>query len=469
MITNGFDMATILPAFLGRIGWRQPSLAGSPMLDGDNSYSSPRYFTGEDKTYVVGAAGAPVAETSEFQDSSLDGFTYTFERRSIGTLVNGTEWDYVNGGGFKLLKANDVFKQGETLVLHITSEPGVTVPTDPPVSGRVYQDFHPMVSLQRIKEAQEDPAITDAQFNTLLRAMDQQVLTRVLMAIFNRPQLIEHALIHERSYYLLKRIIPNGGNFCGYRIKIGQGNFSAIIDNVSLLFDSVKTFNLYLFNDLIQAPLMTKSVTTVANGQTIVKLDWNITGIEASQLGGIFYLGYFQDDLGTTKAIDEDFSWMHPTKVFSAFPFQSQKVGALDFKRNQMGATYRTYGLNIEMSSYHNFDRVLSQNAGLFDEARGLAMAIEVVEMIKNSPRTSGPERISNEQAQQLGLDVNLAFPTQDFPFMSGLKAQLQRELKRLNDTFFPKPKARTVGVVPQCNQYYQGVPLSEFPPREWS
>lgn len=71
-----------------------------------------------DRIMVVGNTGDPVAGTTEFDDASLDGFTYSIERRGIGTIIPDDEWEYVTGGGFKLITTGDVFNPGETFILH---------------------------------------------------------------------------------------------------------------------------------------------------------------------------------------------------------------------------------------------------------------------------------------------------------------------------------------------------------------
>lgn len=374
-ITNGYNIQKVMTVMQGRIGWKQPTLSGMPVISGQNQSST---------------------------------------------------------------------------------------------SGRYYADFHTSCTIQKIYAAQEDKDISTADFNALLYGMDQSVIMRSLNAIFNRPQLIEHGLVYERMSNIRAVPVPNQGNFCGYRIKVSSGDYSVMINTLALYFNGVSTFNIYLFNDLTAAPLKTQSVTTVANSQTVVNLDWIISYISDNK-GGLFYIGYFQNDLGSVQAIDEQLNMWDASKIFGAWPFQSLQIGSLDFNRINPSVVFRTYGLNMEMSSYRDFTQTITQNAHLFDEARGLCMAIQVLELIKNSSRTNSTERQANEMSK-IEYDVNLAFPTKEYPFMAGLKSQLAREFQRINQGFFPKAEAQ-IFPVGGFDDYgyleYDSFDITNLPPRE--
>jgi hypothetical protein len=319
-------------------------------------------------------------------------------------------------------------------------------------SGRYYNDgsFHPTCTIERIKSVQENASISDSDFNALLIQLDKAATTRCLNAVFNRPQLVEHSLLYERASNVRNVVIPNSGNFCGYRIKVSKGDWAVQLDSVSLYFDRVATFKLYLFNDLIASPVAEKEVTTQANSQVIVDLNWAVNYASAANSGGLFYIGYFQDDLGEARALDEQLNIWETTKIFGAYPFQSpRKTGALDFNRTNPSVVFKTYGLNLELSSYRDYTRSIVQNAHLFDNARGLLMAIRVMEEIKYSTRTNATERQSKEAIDQadLNLDLNLAMPTENLPFVAGLKAQLTQELGRISRNFFPKAQASSVSI----------------------
>lgn len=379
MITNGFNTERVLAALKGRIGWIQPTVAGSPVLSEANKAST---------------------------------------------------------------------------------------------SGRFFDEGHPTVRANRLKDVQEDKDLSDSAFNALLVKTDETVIMRCLNAVLNKTQLIETGLLYERTSNLRNVVIPNQGNFCGYRIKVAKGDYAVQVNNISLFFNAAKTFNIYLFNDLIKAPIQTKSVTTVANSQTVVSLDWVLNYNGLSNKGGMFYIGYFQEDLGDdANGIDEQLNQWVPSKIYGAWPFQSPKIaGELNFNRINPSVVFRSYGLNLELSAYRDYTQTIVQNAHLFDEARILCMAIQVIEQIKNSTRSNDTERVAGENMDSLEYDLNLAFPTQERPFMAGLKAQLVREFKRVNETFWKKQQPMSVPAGTPANSLmyqYDTFDIRNLPPRE--
>lgn len=375
-LSNGFNIAKIMGALQGRLGWSQPTLAGMPVISGQNQLAS---------------------------------------------------------------------------------------------SSRYYEDFHTSCTIQKLYTSQDDKDISDAGFNALLQRYDRKVIMRCLNAVFNRPQKIEHGLVYERTSNVRNVPVPNQGNFCGYRIKVSNGNYAVMINTLAMFFNGVATFNIYLFNDLKKAPLMSQSVTTVANDQTIIPLNWILKYIDDNK-GGLFYIGYFQDDLGLVLAVDEQLNMWADSKIYGAWPFQSPKVaGSLDFNRINPSVVFRTYGLNMEVSSYRDYTEMIVQNAHLFDEARGLCMAIQVLEQIRNSARTNSTNRQANEMIK-LDYDLDLAFPTKEKPFMAGLRAQLVREFERINMNFFPAPKPTNVSIAGNYDQdefAYDTFDIKNLPPRE--
>lgn len=345
-------------------------------------------------------------------------------------------------------------------------------------SGRFYEDFHEGVRLRLLMTAQEDRNIDAAGFNALLQKWDKAAIMRCLNAVFCRPALIEHLLNYERVSNLREIVIPNEGNFCGYRIKVAAGNYAVMINSVGLMFDGVATFNLYLYNDLVRAPLKTLSITTQAFTQVVIPTDWLMHYIgDTTHKGGLFYVGYFQNDLPPgVHALDEQLNLWAASKVFGAWPFQSGQVtGQLDFNRVNPSVVFRSYGLSMELSSYKDYTETIIRNATLFDEVRGLTMAIKVLEQIRWSYRTNADQRNALEaqmgdMAKSINQDVNVADPSDEQPFVAGLKLQAKRALQQLYCTFFPKQKALSVEVGPAYDREafaYDTFDIMNLPPRE--
>ena len=346
--------------------------------------------------------------------------------------------------------------------------PTLTVANQKSKSGRYYNDFHEAVTIKNISDTQENNEQTNDEFNTLLATLDRKVSLRALNGIFNQPCLIEHMLAYNRTYNRVKIIVPNGGNFVGYRVNVAAGDFAAVFNSISLYFNGVATFNLYLFNDLIKLPIRTKSVTTVQDSQTKVQLGWTVNYNDYQYSGGVYFIGYMQNDLGSVQAIDEQLNLWTNSCVFGGLPFQSKSIGNNDFDRNQPSPNFRSYGLNIEMSAYRDFTRVITQNIHIFDEARGLLMAISIIEQFKNTTRTNTSEKQITDMIDKWSYDVNGMLPNDGQPYVAGLKDQLKRAFKTIAETFNPKEKAISVPASGNGNYIeYLGFNLNNLPRRQ--
>jgi len=97
---------------------------------------------------------------------------------------------------------------------------------------------------------------------------------------------------------------PNTGLFVGVRILPAKAfDVSVQIDNVALKFNGNVTFNMYLFHDSQPSiPLATIPVTASANVQTVVNVGQVLSYAGAGNKSGVYYLGYFQGDIGSVQA-----------------------------------------------------------------------------------------------------------------------------------------------------------------------
>ncbi len=399
---------------------------------------------------------------------------YTVGSDSIAESLTVYQSTITNG--FDLTRINPVF-QGR-LGWHqptISDMPTLSTANKTSTSGRYYdRGFHKAVTIQNYYETQENSSITDNEFNQLLQDEDQAVIMRLLNSVLNKPQLIEHVPLYTRIANRQSIVIQNTDLVVGYRLNISSGDYAVNIDSIGLLFDGDVTFNMYLFNDIVLLPVQTKSVSAQANTQVRVQMDWVMNYINSSNsgnIGGVWYVAYFQKDLGSVHALDEQLNMWTDTKIVGSIPFQSTRIGDLNFNRTNLSANFRTYGFNMEVSSYRDYTQNVIQNVNLFDEARGLTMAINVLEQILFSSRTNANQRVMQEITNRLSPSLNMQ--SGEFnanPYLSGLKQQLGRELQRINQVFSPKPEACSVPIGNVGNWIdfeYEGYDIRNMPSRQ--
>jgi len=322
-------------------------------------------------------------------------------------------------------------------------------------SSRYFQDFHSIVTVDNVKATMEEPSADSTNLNAYLADLQRAAIMRCLNSVFREPEYLQQVLLFDR---IGQNDLPieNTGQFVGYEINIAPAmDVSVQIDSATLMFDRDVTFNLYLFKDGKKSPVATISVSAVAYEATVVAFaDQVLSYIGSATKGGRFYFGYFQDDLGSARAIQEQVCASNKTICFCAQPMTSKKItGQLDFDRNQRSYTIQPFGINLEISVFKDHTQMVVKKAHLFDEAIGLIVAYMVIENIIYTCRSNGNERVLKDELSKIGiqLDLNGQAPISDSPRIKGLNTRIEEELQRLRKAFCPKFKSQTVNLA-ECS-----------------
>jgi hypothetical protein len=315
-------------------------------------------------------------------------------------------------------------------------------------SARYYEDFHPIC----------DTAILDAirpqDGNTLTQYLDnlqRAVIMDCLNAVYNAPQIIDKAkLVFYREnqplpYQLVTNYDPQ--QFVGLQIYVGKGDTAVKFNSLQLFFTEDVTFNLYLYNDFFLDPVMTIPVTAQKWNETIIDLGQTIilnNLVPQAYKGGRWYLGYWQNDLGSAQAIyyPVNYGLFHNVQViaFSA-PEWIDPNGNVNFQRNNIGANNLMYGMNLELSTFKDPTNTVVQQNHLYDELFGLLMATRVVKNCIFNYRSNSDQRNIEaipELAKLYG-EMNGYKADDEIPYVLGLKDEVNREVKRVKQSFQKK------------------------------
>lgn len=350
--TNGFDIDLVLPAMQQRLGWKQPTLTGSPVIADENTKS---------------------------------------------------------------------------------------------ISGRNFgQSFHAMCTVNNLKSNQEDPAISDDDFNQYLYDLQSDMIMRSLNEVFRSQELIEQVLLYTRFGYNDIPIV-NSSQFVGYVINIANDKSIATqINFLTLYFTESVSIPIYLYEDGVKDPVVIFNAQVDAWERTL----WELDGSDGDHpqivlkfvRGRRYYLGYYQDDLGTSQGIREQIDDWSTCLCFEAYPLSAPLDGAgFGFNHNYRQFPFLPGGINMEMISFRDHTEKIIRKANLFDEMQGLQMAAFTLELINHSMRTNRDQRQSEQQSQQAFIELNQSFATKEMPVMPGLKSRIDREMVKLKQTFFPK------------------------------
>lgn len=312
-------------------------------------------------------------------------------------------------------------------------------------SGMYFTDYHKAVTVKNIKDTQEDADISNANFNLLLERMQKAAIIRVLQGVFNRDVIIENLQLYTRENLMYSQQITSSDKFCGIRVRVANDSSYAVrLNSMSLLFSGAGTFNMYCYHS-VKGKIWTKSVTTVAGKETIVNVSDLIMSIsELAHKAGEYYIGYFQADI-TGEAINYDHAIYATPSIFGISGFEADKTASEVYDVDSYVENNLNYGINLELTSVRDFTQVITRNPSMFDEAVGLQMAVDAVELMINSTRSNATERLTKDQLTQLYNDLNLATGSDQMPYSAGLKTRLTREIQRLNRNFFPNDKPTLV------------------------
>lgn len=307
------------------------------------------------------------------------------------------------------------------------------------LSGMYFSDYHSALTIKNIKETQEDENISDTDFNTFLLDAQKSAIVRVLNGVFNKDAIIYQAQLYSRGYAKNFEVRTPEDKFVGFRFcLVDDYGYAVRINSLSLFFNEAKTFNIYCYHSA-KGRIWTKSVTVVANEETVVNVtDLILTISESTYKQGEFYIGYFENDLGTCRAIEYGTPDYESTHIVHYTGIEINRDG-LGFDNETITYTFDNYGLNIELTEMNDYTSVICRNADKFDEAVGLQMAVNMIEGIISSTRSNATERIGKDQLASLYNDLNIDMPTDQRPYSAGLKNRLKREIQRLNRTFFKK------------------------------
>ena len=316
-------------------------------------------------------------------------------------------------------------------------------------SGRFFNDdsIHPIVTIQNLYDCQPDPHISDSNFNKYLVQLRSSNVISMLTQVFDKPQFIGNGLVFDRPENTVLTPIAGSNKWAGIRIQVTKGDYGVHLQNAVLLFDGVKTFNLYLFHSMTDgsdAKYINKwEVTTKANKQVNVELDYYINYNNSDFKGGTWFLCYHQADLEDVKALDFSASRNCYTGM-QALSFMADANGDDDFDRNVQSTTSQMLGLNLEMGVYNDLSNKILNSAPQFDYLQGLMMAARTIETIYHSTQSNMKQRIGKEDVGLLYRDLNQV-TTSENPMNPGLKSQIVKEMGRIRKMFNAQPAQMNV------------------------
>ena len=317
------------------------------------------------------------------------------------------------------------------------------------VSGRYYNMEHPSCTANAIWKFQENPNINDSDFNAYLDSLKSEVAMYALSQVFVSDAMIEFPrILWEKQFRTGLINIPNASKFVGYQLKVGRSQCSVKIDSIGLNFTGPCTVTLYIFNDMKADPIWSQEFTVVkANDQQWYRINTDdYTEIvlryqNEVNKGGVYWIGYFQDEIAAQNVQANNVYLVDWTEyaMVGWQPFEANSnYAAHTFTRDIYSSNYRTYGINLEISSSWDYTNSVISQAQAFDNLLGLMMAEKCVMETVNSNRVNKDNRMSDENFADIYAQQQMVM---DKPaksqYRTGFVSKIQNEIKRLQETFF--------------------------------
>lgn len=300
---------------------------------------------------------------------------------------------------------------------------------------------HAAVTIQNIIDAQSDPDISAPDFNLMLEDLQNDAIMRTCSAVFNSPEVVETVQLFDRETDLVDTLIENTGKFVGVRVDIGNTpDYVVALSQIALYFNADVEFELKCFIDNSSQAIWTKTVSAVGDQVTIIPIDDLLLSYMSNKsVSTVFYIGYFQDDIGEAQAYDEPVLTYWRACMFTMQTFEGVTSGT----KFAVPPTYTslTYGINPQFTTYKDLTNRILTNAALFDEAVRLQVAVSVIELLLGSVRSNFTQRITKDQFGDLYRELNQEMLDANNPMGPGLKIRWQREIAKLQKAFLGQPK----------------------------
>lgn len=285
--------------------------------------------------------------------------------------------------------------------------PGTLTQTD---TGEFFQQKHPALDLAVIQTLIPPTLpLQDYLKNTVTDATNEMFNDVLQYRQLNKygKTLLEQSVLLNR-YGWANDTITNQSRFVGMQIRTKDlTGLQSVINEIGLQFAGAESFKLYLFHSSQSEPLQEIDVTTTGNASW----KWIKTDIELSSFqslnhhGGVFILGYYQDDLNSNAINYTSFNWdvgacsgcndqhvgvwrsigqnfhIYPFYV----PFGSFTVGEMFDMEKMMYSNSQSFGLNFKLSVRCDLTDFFIQNKFVFKNL----LALKVVHKILNEMKFS--------------------------------------------------------------------------------
>lgn len=277
-------------------------------------------------------------------------------------------------------------------------------------TGEYYQQKHSALQLEVIKAVLPSDYPLDKYLEDVVTESTNEIFNDLLqyrqVKDFGKT-LLEHSILLNKFGFRNDKIV-NQGRFVGFQIRLkALTGLQAIIESIGLQFDGEESFKMYLFHSDKTEPLKEFDVTTSGNAS------WDWTSIQQEinafngldYQGGVFVLGYYQDDVTSSAINYSNFDWnrgecgscnsnygliwRNIKRFYQVYPVY---VPAGSFVKGEMfdldKAFYindQSFGMNLNVSVRCDLTNFFIENRFAFKNLLAYKVTYKVLQMMKFS------------------------------------------------------------------------------------
>lgn len=297
----------------------------------------------------------------------------------------------------------------------------------------LYVNDNPYAKIEFIKDTQDYKDITDEDFNTHLKEMQEASIVSVCNQVFNEYDSIDRNVLYK---YALNKVnvetLPIG--FVGYKVEVSNAKNTAFaINRVILDFSGTGTFDLMLYNTGKKTAIRTKTITITTDNQ-VEELNWVLDNSETTYKGD-YYIGYKTTGL-TVSPYKRD--WNN-SSIMSTF--KELCIGKVFVKNHNVATLFdltlidglsEDIGLNLDISIYDDYTDFILNNKQLFAKAICLEFIIRCLQSYVSNIRSKYEQRKAEELYQKIMIEIEGLKGSDSILSVVGLREQVMGEISLL-------------------------------------
>lgn len=286
----------------------------------------------------------------------------------------------------------------------------VDAPNQLSTSGYLVTDI-PHVKVQFFKDSQDFEAITDEQFNDLLREVQKRAIVAVCNMVFiDKEDFQDRNLFYTNPTNNIEPETLTDG-FVNFKIRVKKAkNFAFKIDRVILDFESnfPNDIVLQLYNTGDPEPIQEKTITITEQHQ-VEPLDWAVDN-SGDTYKGDYYLGYVKSAT-TPTPFKRDYQNSDTISKIEGLTIEPMQVKghstSVLFDLNALEGLSENIGINPDILCYDDYTDFILRNKTLFAPAINLKMGIEMLNTSTSSLRVNRLQAISSADTERMLQTLN--------------------------------------------------------------